>query len=716
MVNIYEILQRAASLKEETVLNSISPERAGGIMYDTLLALNDLWLQQGSALVISKIYASVAAMEADTAPVSDLTGKPLRPGQIVVIASSDSDNGSVYRYNGTDAPSWSLVGAIGNLTPVDSLDSDSTTLPLAAHQGKVLDGKISQLGQEITERYGAYENNPEWVRVVTDNDGRVLYGVKIDGKFYFGADCPPQVQEYVQAQIDAIGIDALFATKVDKVTGKSLINADYASAQDATENPEWLQVVTDSEDKVLEGIDKRGNKVQNLPLKTPFNEILYTENPEWLEVKIDADGKIIEGTKKDGTKVYFGVPDDIKEYIKDYIGDKFLNRTAYQTHLASTLGFARRSTWDSEHDYLPVDWVAPLVFLHISDAHIGGSTYRPQIYNAVKALNKLSVNEKNNGMDAKFMIATGDICNNNYAEDISNFTQAVAGANKPVLIAIGNHDVGNSKTKSICGTDAQVYTKFISPYIDDWDLATENEGTPHPSGKCYYFKDFADEKIRLIVLYEYESDFELDPNDSSKLKYQRGYRAFRQAQIDWLIDSLMKTPDDYGVMIAKHQQENQRGYSENPFNSVLTYGGGDQFTYVDKDIIAEIVDAFINKTSLTKDYAQTGEVVTTLSVDVDFSNKESTEFICYLSGHNHCDGISFLKDFSNQLELNIGCDNTHYTHSSDMLQQKDTLSEDLINVYSIDRNNKCICVVRIGADMSCMAQHRVCERISYIVN
>ena len=151
MVNIYEILQRAASLKEETVLNSISPERAGGIMYDTLLALNDLWLQQGSALVISKIYASVAAMEADTAPVSDLTGKPLRPGQIVVIASSDSDNGSVYRYNGTDAPSWSLVGAIGNLTPVDSLDSDSTTLPLAAHQGKVLDGKIGQLGQITTE-------------------------------------------------------------------------------------------------------------------------------------------------------------------------------------------------------------------------------------------------------------------------------------------------------------------------------------------------------------------------------------------------------------------------------------------------------------------------------------------------------------------------------------------------------------------------------------
>lgn len=149
MANINEILQRAASLRDETALNSISPERAGGIMYDTLIALNELWLQQGSALVISKIYASVSAMEADTAPVSDLTGQPLRPGQIVVIASSDSDNGSVYRYNGTTSPSWTSVGKIGNLEPVDSLDSDSTSLPLAAHQGKVLDGKISQLGQDI---------------------------------------------------------------------------------------------------------------------------------------------------------------------------------------------------------------------------------------------------------------------------------------------------------------------------------------------------------------------------------------------------------------------------------------------------------------------------------------------------------------------------------------------------------------------------------------
>lgn len=145
MANINEILARAAALRDETALNSIDPERAGGIMYDTLIALNELWLQTGSALVISKIYSSVAAMNADTNPVSDLTGQPLKPGQIVVISSSDSDNGTVYRYNGTSSPRWSVCGTIGGVAPVDNLNSDSSALPLAARQGKVLDGKISQL-------------------------------------------------------------------------------------------------------------------------------------------------------------------------------------------------------------------------------------------------------------------------------------------------------------------------------------------------------------------------------------------------------------------------------------------------------------------------------------------------------------------------------------------------------------------------------------------
>lgn len=126
MPNIIDILARAQSLMNETALNSITPPRAGGIMYDTLLVLNQMQLE-GASLLISKVYASVSAMEADTTPTSDLTGRALKPGQLVVIVTSDSsssDMGSEYRYNGPG--SWTYVGKVGGL-PLDTVPTQSST-------------------------------------------------------------------------------------------------------------------------------------------------------------------------------------------------------------------------------------------------------------------------------------------------------------------------------------------------------------------------------------------------------------------------------------------------------------------------------------------------------------------------------------------------------------------------------------------------------------
>ena len=151
MATIQELLARAQALREETALGSISPERAGSIMYDTLQQINQMQLEGGS-LVISKIYASVAAMEADNAPVSDLTGQNLRQGQLVVIVPSDtssSDMGSVSRYDGTDedVSSWSFTGKICGY-PMDQTPTQGSTR--AVTSGGVYE-QITQLGQKIDE-------------------------------------------------------------------------------------------------------------------------------------------------------------------------------------------------------------------------------------------------------------------------------------------------------------------------------------------------------------------------------------------------------------------------------------------------------------------------------------------------------------------------------------------------------------------------------------
>ena len=180
MATLQEILARAQALREETALGSISPERAGSIMYDTLQQINQMQLEGGS-LVISKIYASVSAMEADDAPVSDLTGQALRQGQLVVIVPSDtssSDLGSVYRYNGTTggASSWSFTGKIGGY-PMDQTPTQGSTR--AVTSGGVYE-QITQLGQKLENVEVVDDSSSDEVIEFQEDDGTFIASVSAE--------------------------------------------------------------------------------------------------------------------------------------------------------------------------------------------------------------------------------------------------------------------------------------------------------------------------------------------------------------------------------------------------------------------------------------------------------------------------------------------------------------------------------------------------------
>lgn len=126
MATLNEIIARAEALRKESSVNSIDPERVGSIMSDTLKYLNEFQLQSGS-MGLDKIYTSISAMNSDNAPVSDLTGKPLKGGQLAVIVagSASEDNGKVYRF---DNPGWTYVSTIGNLNIVQETGDSETAV------------------------------------------------------------------------------------------------------------------------------------------------------------------------------------------------------------------------------------------------------------------------------------------------------------------------------------------------------------------------------------------------------------------------------------------------------------------------------------------------------------------------------------------------------------------------------------------------------------
>ena len=193
MPNIIDILARAQSLMNETALNSITPPRAGGIMYDTLLVLNQMQLE-GASLLISKVYASVSAMEADTTPTSDLTGRALKPGQLVVIVTSDtssSDMGSEYRYNGPG--SWTYVGKVGGL-PLDTIPTQGSTKGITSgavfqtkkdleEQTDQLEAEVDELAEQGKEILGMLTDDTP---IVLDDYPRISYAIDTNRKWNDG--------------------------------------------------------------------------------------------------------------------------------------------------------------------------------------------------------------------------------------------------------------------------------------------------------------------------------------------------------------------------------------------------------------------------------------------------------------------------------------------------------------------------------------------------
>ena len=205
---------------------------------------------------------------------------------------------------------------------------------------------------------GVYVENPEFVYVKIDIEGKILWAIKADGSIYYGAGVPPQIIDYINEKIVELSLDeyedivaflnrleegdktlqTLLNEKVDKVEGKSLIDSEYASTKSIINNSEFLEVTTDSEDKILEGIREDGTKVIGGGLNVSGSAKIFgnmevsgvsykvIENPEYVAAWVDAEDKVIFGIKSDG-KTYVGDADflndidDIKNFLHN-ITDK----------------------------------------------------------------------------------------------------------------------------------------------------------------------------------------------------------------------------------------------------------------------------------------------------------------------------------------------------------------------------------------------------------
>ena len=250
---------------------------------------------------------------------------------------------------------------------------------------------------------------------------------------------------------------------------------------------------------------------------------------------------------------------------------------------------------------------------------------------------------------------------------VASMTEAFEVNHDDYVYCIGNHDYNG-----VSGETQNSSWMFNAEGIESLCMR-KIKTTQRPEGARYYYRDFEEKKIRVIVLDT--SDLSIAFDESNNLSTPDPLVTFviQQNQIDWLCSEALDCPsDDWGVMIVMH---------------VGLYLAEDGFPdnnpLINRRAIINILNAYVNKAAYT--YTTAGSFP--VSGSGTFENAKGS-LIGVWSGHAHADGYTNQDGF-NAIQTECG-----YPDSSSRVVG--TIAEICVDCGCIDMANKTITLKRFG--------------------
>lgn len=287
--------------------------------------------------------------------------------------------------------------------------------------------------------------------------------------------------------------------------------------------------------------------------------------------------------------------------------------------------------------------------LHFSDLH--GNAAR--LENVIEFYN--SFKTKYAIQDA---LLTGDIVYAKYSNGMSWFDAVDDSEN--ILLVIGNHDATEATIDYETNehTQAELWDQYYSTRISNWNVV-------NTSGNTYYYKDYSDSGIRLIVLNSM-----LGGDDAT-------------AQLTWLegvLDSALN--EELAVIVSCHYRSNSA-----------------------QKLSCNFTDRNMNLVNYTKNALSPDAMAL-----VQNFISSGGEFVCYLCGHMHTDIVSYNSDYPSQLFVSV-VDAYGFTNYQSDLDRKSY--PNAFNLFFVDRSNHCFKIVRMGADCDSYLRSRDCITVDY---
>ncbi|MBO3435968.1 phage tail spike protein [Clostridium perfringens] len=286
-----------------------------------------------------------------------------------------------------------------------------------------------------------------------------------------------------------------------------------------------------------------------------------------------------------------------------------------------------------------------------------------------KWLNSIKVIEEvNKRKNINYILTGGDYINNHENKEevikrLKNFKDRFEDRSN-LFITLGNHD-DNSNYKDFSKVITHEEMKKLM-FSDMQDVTLGNG--------LYYYKDFHNYKIRLIVL---NSEDIPEYDISMKYKGQWDY-AFSNDQLNWVAHTALNT--DYKIIFCSHTPmlQNVEGFDLAIRNSEAMLG---------------IMKAYTTGTSYSSSN-NTGDFKYNVSVDY---NKKGT-IVCCLFGHVHADNIVY-KD--NIAHISTTCSNCSYRYGSSRVENATgTVNEIALDFLTVRNNMGFLTRFGAGSDRS----------------
>ncbi|MHC6535995.1 metallophosphoesterase family protein [Latilactobacillus sakei] len=313
----------------------------------------------------------------------------------------------------------------------------------------------------------------------------------------------------------------------------------------------------------------------------------------------------------------------------------------------------------------------------ITDNHYQMDDYAPHSLGHYANIAALSRSAK---VDA--IVAGGDNTNGGVSRQrtLTEVRQATStlfnrtSADTDVFFMLGNHDTGIGQNEN------KTRDTTVSPeeLKDFYRTKTTVYGEVRDGDSLYGFKDYENQKIRVIWLNSYDLPYTVNSDGTYKYDFLK-QSAFQNEQLKWIVNAALKLPSkDWKVMIFSHA----------PLaGSFDSQPGQTPIVQFNSNVLIGVLNAFQNGTVYS-----VSEMESEIPVQFgcDFSEQGKGTIIAFVSGHVHQDGQMTYQG--------INCIQTTCSLCSKTNPQRvaNSITEDAWDIFSVDTKARTIRIYRLG--------------------